>query len=35
VLRELAPGVARLAAGDERIILTIKPGTYAWPAKWT
>lgn len=36
VLQELAPGVATLAVGDkESIVLTIKPGTYAWPAKWT
>ena len=36
VLRELAPGVATLAVeGDESILLTIKPGTYAWPAEWT
>jgi uncharacterized protein YgbK (DUF1537 family) len=36
VLRELAPGVATLAVdGGESILLTIKPGTYAWPAQWT
>lgn len=36
VLSELAPGVARLAVdGGQSILLTIKPGTYAWPAKWT
>ncbi len=36
VLRELAPGVATLAVADgPAILLTIKPGTYAWPAKWT
>jgi D-threonate/D-erythronate kinase len=36
VLRELAPGVAVLAvAGEKNLLLTIKPGTYAWPAKWT
>ena len=36
VQRELAPGVAALAVeGDESTLLTIKPGTYAWPAKWT
>jgi uncharacterized protein YgbK (DUF1537 family) len=36
VLRELAPGVATLAVADGPAIwLTIKPGTYAWPAKWT
>jgi uncharacterized protein YgbK (DUF1537 family) len=34
VVRELAPGVATLAVeGDERFLLTIKPGTYAWPMK--
>jgi uncharacterized protein YgbK (DUF1537 family) len=36
VLRELAPGVATLAVeGGESLLLTIKPGTYAWPAQWT
>ena len=36
VQRELAPGVATLAVGGGKsILLTIKPGTYAWPAKWT
>jgi uncharacterized protein YgbK (DUF1537 family) len=36
VVRELAPGVATLAVGDDRnILLTIKPGSYSWPAKWT
>ncbi len=36
VLRELAPGVATLAVeGEKNLLLTIKPGTYAWPAKWT
>jgi uncharacterized protein YgbK (DUF1537 family) len=36
VQRELAPGVAVLAVeGEESTLLTIKPGTYAWPAKWT
>lgn len=36
VLRELAPGVATLAVDTgEPILLTIKPGTYAWPAQWT
>ncbi len=36
VERELAPGVATLSVGDARsTVLTIKPGTYAWPAKWT
>jgi uncharacterized protein YgbK (DUF1537 family) len=32
VVRELAPGVATLAVeGDENFLLTIKPGSYAWP----
>jgi uncharacterized protein YgbK (DUF1537 family) len=36
VQRELAPGVATLAVeGGKPTLLTIKPGTYAWPAKWT
>jgi uncharacterized protein YgbK (DUF1537 family) len=36
VLRELAPGVATLAVeGKKNLLLTIKPGSYAWPAKWT
>ena len=36
VVRELAPGVATLAVGgDENFLLTIKPGSYAWPAQWT
>jgi uncharacterized protein YgbK (DUF1537 family) len=36
ILRELAPGVATLAvAGRKNFLLTIKPGSYAWPAKWT
>jgi uncharacterized protein YgbK (DUF1537 family) len=36
VLRELAPGVATLAVdGGDSLVLTIKPGTYAWPAEWT
>lgn len=36
VVRELATGVATLAVGrGNSILLTIKPGTYAWPAKWT
>jgi len=36
VQQELAPGVAVLAIdGSESTLLTIKPGTYAWPAKWT
>jgi D-threonate/D-erythronate kinase len=36
VQREHAPGVATLAVeGGKSILLTIKPGTYAWPAKWT
>jgi uncharacterized protein YgbK (DUF1537 family) len=36
VLHEAAPGVATLAvdSGDP-ILLTIKPGSYAWPAEWT
>ncbi len=34
VVRELAPGVAMLAVeGDEKFLLTIKPGSYSWPAK--
>lgn len=36
VLRELAPGVATLAVNEGNALwLTIKPGTYAWPAEWT
>ncbi len=36
VLRELAPGVATLAVDEGNALwLTIKPGTYAWPAEWT
>jgi uncharacterized protein YgbK (DUF1537 family) len=36
VVRELAPGVATLAVGGDRnTLLTIKPGSYSWPAKWT
>jgi uncharacterized protein YgbK (DUF1537 family) len=36
VMRELAPGVATLAvAGEKSILLTIKPGSYAWPERWT
>lgn len=36
VLREHAPGVATLAVKDDAaMLLTIKPGTYAWPARWT
>ena len=36
VVRELAPGVATLAVeGDEKFLLTIKPGSYAWPSQWT
>ena len=36
VVRELAPGVATLAVNADRsILLTIKPGSYAWPEKWT
>jgi uncharacterized protein YgbK (DUF1537 family) len=35
VIRELAPGVATLAVNADRsVLLTIKPGSYAWPAKW-
>jgi hypothetical protein len=33
VLREVAPGVATLAVGSEKpLLLTIKPGSYTWPA---
>jgi uncharacterized protein YgbK (DUF1537 family) len=33
---ELAPGVATLSVGNSQsTLLTIKPGTYAWPAQWT
>jgi len=36
VLREEAPGVATLAIeGNEAQLLTVKPGSYAWPEKWT
>ena len=36
VRQELAPGVATLAvAGEKNLLLTIKPGSYAWPAGWT
>jgi len=36
VIRELAPGVATLAIeGNPSQLLTVKPGTYAWPAQWT
>jgi uncharacterized protein YgbK (DUF1537 family) len=36
VMRELAPGVATLAvAGKKSLLLTIKPGSYPWPAQWT
>jgi uncharacterized protein YgbK (DUF1537 family) len=36
VLREEAPGVATLAIeGSEAQLLTVKPGSYAWPEKWT
>jgi uncharacterized protein YgbK (DUF1537 family) len=36
VLHELAPGVATLAVDSgESILLTIKPGSYAWPTQWT
>jgi len=35
-LSEPAPGVATLAIeGNESRLLTVKPGTYAWPVKWT
>jgi len=35
-LREPAPGVATLAIdGNPSQLLTVKPGTYAWPANWT
>jgi uncharacterized protein YgbK (DUF1537 family) len=34
VLRELAPGVATLAVeGNDALRLTIKPGSYSWPAE--
>lgn len=33
---EAAPGVATLSVGNaQSTLLTIKPGTYAWPAQWT
>ncbi len=36
VEREQAPGVATLSVGnDQATLLTIKPGTYNWPAQWT
>jgi len=36
VLSERAPGVATLAVeGNESQLLTVKPGTYAWPEEWT
>jgi D-threonate/D-erythronate kinase len=36
VERELAPGVATLTVEhDKPLLLTIKPGTYTWPAQWT
>jgi D-threonate/D-erythronate kinase len=36
VMRELAPGVATLAlTGEKDMLLTIKPGSYAWPEQWT
>lgn len=36
VERERAPGVATLSVGsNQSTLLTIKPGTYAWPAQWT
>jgi uncharacterized protein YgbK (DUF1537 family) len=35
-LCEPAPGVATLAIeGNESQLLTVKPGTYAWPERWT
>jgi uncharacterized protein YgbK (DUF1537 family) len=34
VLRELAPGVARLGVdGNRSMLLTIKPGSYSWPSE--
>jgi len=34
VLRELAPGVARLGVdGNGSLLLTIKPGSYSWPSE--
>lgn len=36
VEHEPAPGVATLSVeGRQTMLLTIKPGTYAWPAQWT
>ena len=36
VEHEPAPGVATLSVGGSRsTLLTIKPGTYTWPAQWT
>jgi D-threonate/D-erythronate kinase len=36
VLAEPAPGVATLAIeGNSSQLLTVKPGTYAWPEQWT
>lgn len=36
VERESAPGVATLSVGgSQTTLLTIKPGTYAWPEQWT
>lgn len=36
VRREWSPGVATLAVADEHSLrLTIKPGSYSWPAEWT
>ena len=36
VLAEPAPGVAALAIeGNPSQLLTVKPGTYAWPEEWT
>jgi D-threonate/D-erythronate kinase len=34
VMRELAPGIATLAVeGNKSFLLTIKPGSYAWPSR--
>jgi len=36
VLEEAAPGVATLAIeGNVSQLITVKPGTYVWPEKWT
>jgi uncharacterized protein YgbK (DUF1537 family) len=36
VENEPAPGVATLSVGNNQsTLLTIKPGTYAWPEQWT